>query len=342
MHKVGVISGKFRLLHKAHKELMTRATLEEITELYIVILDGPQTKRFSTISELRIAIGNIMKDIDMKYTILINPNPEPSVLELEQYVINKIGHDDIVMFDSKEKHQNILLDNKFITCSASINISSSQIEEFPYSTENYENIAKEFMPYINKKVILSGTESTGKTQFCKKLANIYNTTYSPEVGRFYASKELGSDDEAFTPKDFVFIANEQLKQDKKLNKEAKRCLFVDTDPFVTMRFLERYYIEYEKRGLITTEFEKEYNDAKKMLETICKTYKYDYIFLLSPNVPYIEDGQRWSQSQEELDKSFKELCAVYDKYGVKYHVVDKNTYLTRFKYIETELIKNLF
>ncbi|WOO88240.1 AAA family ATPase [Mollicutes bacterium LVI A0078] len=341
-YKVGAISGKFRLLHKAHKELMTRATLENIEELYIVVIDSPSIKRYSSLAELRIAIGNIMTDIDMKYTIVISDKEFDSVQELEQFVIDKAGHNNILMFDSKDKHQNVLLDNKFITCSASINISSSQIEANPYRIDNYENIAKEFMPYINKKVILSGTESTGKTQFCKKLSNIYNTTYSPEVGRFYAENELGFDDEAYTPKDFVFIAMEQMKQDKLLNMEAKRCLFVDTDPFVTLRFLYSYYEEYAERGLITPEFEKEYEDAITMLDTLCKTYKYDYVFLLTPDVPYVEDGIRWKQSQDVLNARFNELKEIYDKYSVEYHVIDKNSYLERFTEIELQLKDNLF
>lgn len=341
-YKVGVVSGKFRLLHKAHKELMTRATLQPIDELYIVIIDSPKIKRYSSIAELRIAIGNIMKEIDMKYTIVICNTEVDDIVGLEQFIIEKVGHDDILMFDSKDSHPNVRLDNKFITCSASINISSSQIEANPYRIDNYENIAKEFMPYINKKVILSGTESTGKTQFCKKLANIYNTTYSPEVGRFYGDLVLGQDDEAYTPKDFVFIAMEQLKQDKLINIEAKRCLFVDTDPFVTMRFLKSYYDEYEARGLITEEFEKEYDDAMTMLDTLCKTYRYDYVFLLTPDVPYVDDGLRWQQSQEVLNSRFKELQAIYDKYNVEYHIINGSSYLERFTEIEKQLKENLF
>lgn len=341
-HKVGVVSGKFRLLHKAHKEVLTRASLEDIEELHIIIIDDSNIKRYSKISELRIAIGNIMRDIDIKYVIHItNCNPY-NICELEQFIISKLGHDDIVMFDSKRTYQNIFLDNKFIKCSASRNISSSQIEESPYQVDNYENIAKEFMPYVNKKIVLSGTESTGKTQFCKKLSNIYNTTYSPEVGRFYADIELGHDDEAYTPKDFVFIAMEQIKQDKRLNSEAKRCLFVDTDPFVTMRFLIMYYEEYQGRGLITPDFEKEYDDAMSMLDTLCKTYRYDYVFLLSPSVPFVSDGQRWEQSQERLNSRFQQLQEIYDKYNVKYYLIDQTSYIERFTAIEDILRDTLF
>lgn len=341
-HKVGVISGKFRLLHKAHKEVMTRATLEDIEELYIIVINPSHIKRNSTITELRIAIGNMMADIDMKYTIVVTDREYNEITEFEQFIIDQVGHDDIIMFDSKSNYHNVRLANKFITCSASINISSSQIEASPYRMDNYENIAKEFMPYINKKVILSGTESTGKTQFCKKLSNIYNTTYSPEVGRFYGDLVLGHDDEAYTPKDFVFIAMEQLKQDKALNNEAKRCLFVDTDPFVTMRFLHSYYQEYQIRGLITPEFEREYEDAVSMLDTLCKTYRYDYIFLLTPDVPYVEDGLRWKQTQEVLNSRFQELKAIYDNYNVEYHIIDQTTYLARFTEIERQLKENLF
>ncbi len=341
-YKAGVVCGKFRLLHKIHKELITRATLESIDKLYILIIDSPNIKRHSTISELRIAIGNMLKDIDMDYQIIISGNEFDNIIDLEQFLIAQIGHDNIVILDSKDKHKNKLIDNIFINCHASTSISSSQIEENPYLVDNYENIALEFMPYINKKVILTGTESTGKTQFCKKLSNIYNTTYSPEVGRFYARLELGYDDEAFTPKDFIFIAMEQLKQDKLKNLQAKRCLFVDTDPFVTMRFLMCYYEEYKARDLITEEFEKEYEDAFTMLDTLCKTYKYDYVFLLTPDVPFIEDGQRWQQTEEVLRNRFNQLKSIYDKYGVNYNIINQKTYKERFAEIEKQLQTNLF
>lgn len=341
-YQVGVVSGKFRLLHKAHKEVLTRATLEPIKELYIVVFDNPDINRYSSLAELRIAIGNMMKNIYMKYTIIISSDPAQDIAKLEQLVCEHAGHTNILMFDSKEPHRNINLDNKFITCSASINISSTQIEANPYRVDNYENIAKEFMPYINKKIVLSGTESTGKTQFCKKLSNIYNTTYSPEVGRFYTELELGFDDDAYTPKDFVFIAMEQMKQDKLLNNEAKRCLFVDTDPFVTLRFLHSYYEEYNNRGLITAEFEKEYTDAISMLDTLCKTYRYDSVFLLTPDVPYIEDGIRWQQSKEVLEARFAELKAIYDQYQVNYIVIDGDSYSSRFTQIEDHLREHVF
>lgn len=341
-YKLGVVSGKFRLLHKAHKELITRATLENIDSLAIVIYDTPEIKRYSTVAELRIAIGNMFRDIDMPYQIIIYNGDLNDVESLEQYLIDTVGHDDIVMFDSKNVYPNVRLANKYITCTASINISSSQIEENPYTTENYENIAKEFMPYINKKVVLSGIESSGKTQFCKKLANVYNTTYSSEVGRFYGERMLGGDDDSYTPKDFVFIAMDQMKQDKIINRDAKRCLFVDTDPFVTLRFLRSYYEEYEARNLITEEFKKEYDDAKAMLETLCKTYKYDVIFILSPDVPFVADGLRWEQSDEVLRSRFQELLAIYDSFGVEYKIIDKSSYIDRFEAIENYLKDNLF
>lgn len=337
MYKAGVISGRFRLLHKAHKEVITRATLENIEKLYIVIIDSPDIKRYSTISELRIAIGNMLKGIDMPYQILISNIDYQDTKQFEEYIIEAIGHDNILMFDSKDTYPNKLVDNKFINCVSSINISSSQIEANPYRIDNYENIAKEFMPYINKKIVLSGLESSGKTQFCIKLANVFNTTFSGEVGRYYGSDNLGGDDEAFTPKDFVFIAMDQLNQDKKMNQEAKRCLFVDTDPIVTKRFLYAYYEEYTQRGLIDDNFKKEYDDAMTMLDTLCKTYRCDHVFVLSPEVEYVDDGLRWQQSDEQKAARFKLLLDLYDEYNIEYTIINGKTYQERFHSIEQHL-----
>lgn len=341
LKKIGVVSGRFRLLHKAHKEVITRATLEDIDELCIIVIDSPGTKRYSTITELRIALGNMLQGIDLDYQVLVISKEIATTEELEDFVIAHYQHHNIVMYDSRVRYQNVKLMNQFIYCPLSEKITTASIEDNPYEIENYENIAAEFMPYINRKIVISGTESSGKTQFSKKLANIYNTVYSPEVGRFYGSKYLGGDDEAFSPKDFVFIAMEQMQQDRMINNEAKRCLFVDTDPFVTLRFLNSYYQEYASRGVLTEEFEKEYLDAKEMLESVCKTYRCDLIILLAPTVDYIDDNLRWTQTQAERNQRFEELKQIYDNYKMPYIVIDSSDYKERFTQVETYL-KKLF
>lgn len=339
-YKVGVVSGKFRLLHKAHKEVIVRATLENIEKLVIVIHDLKGIERYSTIAELRIAIGEILKDIDMEYEIIICKEEFSNIKKWEQFVIEKVGHNDILMFNSKEDYENILLDNMYINCKNALSVSATKIEQNPYDINSYEQISKEFMPYINKKIVISGVESSGKTQISIKLSKALNTVYSPEYGRTYASKYLGADDEAFMPKDFVFIAQNQLNQDRKVNKEARRALIVDTDSYVTLRFLKSYYEEYEKRGLITEEFLKEYEDAKSMLETICKTNKSDLIFLLKPDGVYVEDGIRWEkQTSDERFKRFNQLKELYDRFEQPYIIVEGDNYKEKFAFIEDEIEK---
>ncbi len=337
-YEVGVISGKFRLLNKAHKEFFIRSTLESINKLVIVIFDLSSIKRFSTISELRTAIGEILKEIDIPYEVIICKEEFLDVVDFEDFLINKIGHDNILMFNSKVEYNNVKLNNKFITCE-NYKIASSEIEKNLYKIRYYEQIAKEFMPYINKKIVISGVESSGKTQFCIKLSRALNTVYSPEFGRGYAGDFLGGDDEAFTPKDFVFIAQNQLLQDRRKNKDARRLLVVDTDPFITLRFLNSYYEEYKIRGVITPEFEEEYQGAKKVLEVLCSTYKCDIIFLLKPNNNFTSDGIRWEQPQEVREQRFEELKEVYKKFGQKYIEVKGDTYKDKFKFIEQHLQK---
>ncbi len=339
-YKVGVVSGKFRLLHKAHKEVLIRATLEHIESLVVIIHENDSINRYSSLQELRIAIGTILKDVHMDYKIIICNQTFDTIKEWENFVINKVGHDNILMFNSKEEYPNELLDNKFIECKNLKTISSTLIEKNPYDIEVYEKVAKEFMPYINKKIIISGVESSGKTQFSIKLSEILNTVYSPECGRNYARTYLGGDDEAFTPKEFVFIAQDQLKQDRKLNKYARRALIIDTDPFVTLRFLYAYYEEYVKRGIITKEFEKEFEDAISMLETICKTYKSDITFLLKPNNEFASDGIRWDgQTEQYRYEQFEQLKKIYDKFDRKYIVVKGDSYKEKFNFIEKEIEK---
>ncbi len=341
MEKVGIISGKFRLLHKGHKEALIRASFEKIDKLLVIIDNSNDYKRYSTVENLNIAINETLQGIDhLKHEVIVCSQDVSTIEKWEAYVIDTVGHQNIVMFNSKEDYKNKRLENKFIKCPNSIGVSSTEIEREPFNYENYANIANEFKKFMNRKIVLSGVESSGKTQFAKKLAGVLNTNYSPEYGRYYASERLGGNDNIFTPKDFIFIAMEQIKRDRSYNINSNRILIVDTDPYVTLRFLNSYYEEYKKRGILNGEFVKEFEDAKLMLDTICRTYKSDITILLTPDVPYVKDGIRWEeQEQNERIKHYKELKEIYEHYNVKYVEVNGEDYKERFNKLEEEVAK---
>ena len=70
-------------------------------------------------------------------------------------------------------------------------VSATQIRRNPAKYWDY--ILGSARPFFCKSVLITGTESCGKTTLTKKLAKIYNTSWSEEVGRFYSRDYLGGD-----------------------------------------------------------------------------------------------------------------------------------------------------
>ncbi len=338
MKKHGAVSGKFRILHNAHKEYIVKATLE-VDVLHVFIVDDPSIKRYATVKQTQAAIGSILQQLDIEYYIHIAPYTK-DMLAWDQYVIKTIGHDDIIMYNSKEEYTNVILKTGYINCEHALSISASEIEKNPYANHNFRNIANEFMPYLNKKVVISGVESCGKTQMSTKLAMLNSTVYSRECGRFYAEECLGGEDDAFEAIDFVEIATRQMVQDKMMNMDAKRFLIVDTDPIVTLRFLDAYYKEYEERGILSEEFKKNYAKYRSDLYKICQDYEADLTIVLKPTVKFVADGQRWEVDQEIRLKNHEDLIALYRELNKEVYVIESDNYKERFTQASIA-IKNL-
>ena len=76
---------------------------------------------------------------------------------------------------------------------------------------NWHYILGAARPFFAKKVLIAGTESCGKTTLTKCLAKLYNTSWSEEVGRYYARDYLGNDETIYTDEDFGRIAAHSVR-----------------------------------------------------------------------------------------------------------------------------------
>lgn len=100
------------------------------------------------------------------------------------------------------------------------------------------------------RVVLIGSESTGKTTLCKALAELYGEPWVPEYGREYTleryakaggATELGLGEEGpWTSDEFRHIAEVQQKLENEAAEKAKQVLFCDTNAFATAIWHERY------------------------------------------------------------------------------------------------------
>lgn len=326
----GAICGKFRIIHIAHKELMIQA-MGKVDHLHIFVCDVANIKRYASILETKIAIGEILKKYDTPFTIhVLSPQelkdaPAPS-LEWDKLLLSKVEKLDVI-FDSKEVYGNTIIHNEYLNLFNSKKISASDIEKNPYGDYESNLIAPEFMRFMNKKVVLTGIESCGKTTIAKKLADFFHTTYSEEYGKYYSKDELGSIEACYQPKDFVHIANSQLLQDKMKNKFAHRILIVDTDPIVTLFYLELYKSDIMLDGNIS---EEDYNKAYAELIEKCRNYTADLFIYLTPKVKFIQDGTRLVPDEARritLDTHLQEL---YAKFNIPLTIVNSTNYNDRF------------
>ncbi len=165
MKRLGIVSGKFRIFHKGHRDVILKAIQCDIDKLVIIIHNQKDVKRYSTIEELKNSINEILKEVDKEYEIVYTTKNFSDFDEWEEYVLNKFKGWDILMFNSKENYQNIKLNNTFINCDVPLSVSASEIEKNPFGKENFKNISEEFKSFLKQRVNVLINTTYSKIEF---------------------------------------------------------------------------------------------------------------------------------------------------------------------------------
>ncbi|MBR4080894.1 MAG: multifunctional transcriptional regulator/nicotinamide-nucleotide adenylyltransferase/ribosylnicotinamide kinase NadR [Clostridia bacterium] len=191
---------------------------------------------------------------------------------------------------------------------------------------NWHYILGPARPFFARKVLIAGTESCGKTTLTKCLAKLYNTSWSEEVGRYYARDYLGGDETIYTDDDFGRMAYLQAEQDYHAMRTANKVCFFDTDAVVTDYYSELYM-----------------GHRNKMVEAHIDPDKYDALLYLMPDVEWVDDGQRLNGSQERREKLNSHLLDMYEEFGFRDKIIivsgDYNQRLTKAIEIVDGLLK---
>ena len=153
-------------------------------------------------------------------------------------------------------------------------------------------------PFFAKKVLIAGTESCGKTTLTKCLAKLYNTSWSEEVGRYYANKFLGGDETIYTDEDFNRMAYLQAEQDYQALRTANKVCFFDTDAVVTDYYSELYM-----------------HHRNPMVEAFINANRYDVLIYLTPDVKWVSDGMRLNGDQSRRESLNSRLLDMYREFG---------------------------
>lgn len=163
---------------------------------------------------------------------------------------------------------------------------------------NWHYILGPARPFFAKKVLIAGTESCGKTTLTKCLAKLYNTSWSEEVGRYYAHNYLGGDETIYTDEDFGRMAYLQAEQDYHALRTANKVCFFDTDAVVTNYYSELYM-----------------GHRNKLVEAYINPSRYDVLLFLTPDVKWVDDGMRLNGSQERRERLNSRLLDMYREFG---------------------------
>jgi HTH-type transcriptional repressor of NAD biosynthesis genes len=319
--KRGLVIGKFMPIHNGHIALINFA-VQQCDE---VIVSMSHTPHDSIDAELRFQwIKEIFKNNPRIKPAIVKDDFDNETLPLEERTkiwaafLKKTFPSVDFIFSSEEygeplaRHLNAT--HKIFDLSRiQIPVSATLIRKKPF---HYWNFIPEIVrPFFVKKICFYGPESTGKSTMAKRMAEIFDSEFVPEVARELITKN------DFTAEDIIIIGKAQTQRVLEKTKTANKFVFCDTD-LITTQIYSQYYL----------------NTVPEILYELENEVRYDHYFLFDIDVPWISDGLR------DLGDNRKEMYAIFktelDKRKVPYTKV-QGTYEGREKLIIQEINKFL-
>ncbi|MCQ2437533.1 MAG: multifunctional transcriptional regulator/nicotinamide-nucleotide adenylyltransferase/ribosylnicotinamide kinase NadR [Clostridia bacterium] len=315
MYRTGVYFGRFCPPHRGHLYQMIVASTK-CEKLIVVISDNRNTtERFCREDGLPTITYQLRKQWiaqqvqDMEH-IEVRVLDETDIEEVPYgwgswaEKLKKVVPEKIDAFFTGDPNAIPML-NRYFPDSA-VDLFDPERSRYPISAakirkdilNNWHYILGPARPFFAKKVLIAGTESCGKTTLTKCLAKLYNTSWSEEVGRYYARDYLGNDETIFTDEDFGRMAYLQAEQDYHALRTANKVCFFDTDALVTDYYSELYM-----------------GHRNKLVEAYINPDRYDLLLYLTPDVTWVSDGMRLNGDQSRREMLNERLIGMYKEFG---------------------------
>ena len=319
----GFVTGSFRPMHKGHEALINyaKSNCDELTILITTLPDEIIPYKY----RLKWVLSTYLDD--PKVQIIADTIKEPDLRGdglsgwWGMYVTQKFGHFDRVF--TSEDYGDVFAKAmnaehwRFDQARNIVPVSATLIRQKPLKYWDYiNNFAKD---YFVKKIAIVGTESTGKTTMCKKLAEHYNTVWVPEMGR-----ELVPDTRQCSIEDLKLVASEHAKSIIRHTRLANKLLFVDTDLSITKSYSEFLF-----------------GEVPKVEPWVEKANEIQFYIYLTNDAPYVDDGTRMEEDRRnKLDESHQKFFK-----GKELHYFhwltrtkgDQEKYDERLKYVIQEI-----
>ncbi|MDR2466126.1 MAG: AAA family ATPase [Prevotellaceae bacterium] len=142
---------------------------------------------------------------------------------------------------------------------------------------------RDFMPesvrrYFMRKVVVSGTESTGKTTLTQRLALHYGCVCVPEAGR-----DIISNSKSFSYDDLHIVAREHARRILEAERSAAPLVVIDTDIHIT-----KSYARFM--------FQKDLPASRQ----ICDANRAHLYLYLKNDLEYVQDGTRLDRKERDM------------------------------------------
>ena len=327
MYKVGMYGGTFDPIHLGHVTSIVKASTM-CEELYIILCYSLKSDkidhklRYKWIKEITSGMDNVI----VKEVCSDNSSKKDYDWSTgRDDILKTINKDiDIVFAGSDYENKNIF-ESLYPTSKVYyfdrniVNVSSTDIRNNPF--KYYEYIPNNVRSYYNKKIIIVGTESCGKSTLVRNLAKVYNTNYLEEVGRDIC-EEYGGIDNMSNETYLKILLTHKLKELESI-KYSNKILFIDTDALITLYY---YILGFEK----TNEYNK---NIVSLANTLISINKYDKYLFLEPEVKWVQDGTRTYGEESIRIKNNKKLKSLLKKHNIDYEIV-RGDYEGRFNKIK--------
>lgn len=196
----------------------------------------------------------------------------------------------------------------------SVPVSATKVRKNLF--ENWDFLPDSVKPYFAIKVVILGTESTGKSTLTKRLAQHFKGSYVQEAGR-----DLVPDSRDFELEDLALVAEEYAHRINEAATGPAPLIIIDTDIHITKSYAEFCF-----------------QKTLKVKEEILKSNQANLYLYLNNDVPHIQDGTRMNEAERNLlDQSHRKTLKDHDINFIEI----KGTYEERFQQSVTLIIKLL-
>lgn len=309
--RIGVVFGTFAPFHIGHYQAVIQAKRENDGVIVIVsgytgdrgdVIGLNLQKRFRYTRELFSDDSEVFVAYLDESDIERYPNGWAPWLEaiedvvLESTATNVPYHSRYTWYVGEEEYKSELEDRLSMWNSVKLldrtilPISATLIRDNPLKYWNY--ITRPFRRHFSFNVLVMGPPSSGKTTLVRDLARSFGSVFSEEYARAY-EVESNIRDEELVASDFQYLASGMYAENKKaIHSPANNGLFFADTNVTTTKTYSSIYLNKEEHSALVPMYE--------MLEA---KEKWDLVIIVSPNIPYVDDGFR---DMTHADEEFRQ------------------------------------